>query len=56
MLEKVCQCNNICTICEKQGRLEWEYLGISEAEPLRFICVNQFPHKDSVGHSLIYEF
>ena len=26
----------------KQRRLEGKYLGISEAEPLRFDCVNQF--------------
>ena len=26
----------------KQIRLEWEYLGISEAEPLRFDCAKQF--------------
>ena len=26
----------------KQSRLEGNYLGISEAEPLRFDCVNQF--------------
>ena len=26
----------------KQRRLEGKYLGIAEAEPLRFVCVNQF--------------
>ena len=33
-----------------QRRQEGNYLAISEAEPLRFACVNQFPHKGSVGH------
>ena len=42
----------------KHRRLEGKYLGISEAEPLRFDFVNQFSVK---GHcmaqvSLIYEF
>ena len=42
------------TIKWKQRRLEGMYLGISEAKPLRFDCVNQFPHKDSVGHSSVW--
>ena len=39
-------------------RLEGKYLGISEAEPLRLGCVNQFPPKGQCRTqlSLIYEF
>ena len=34
----------------KQRSQERKYLGISEAEPLRCDCVNQFANKDNVGH------
>ena len=38
----------------KQIRQEGKYLGISEAEPLRFDCVNQLSNKDSAGHSSVW--
>ena len=38
----------------KQRRLEEKYLGISEAEPLRFDCVNQFLF-DPVQFELFFE-
>ena len=42
----------------KQRRLEGKYFGISEGEPLRFDCVNQFSPKGQcrAHFSLIYEF
>ena len=36
----------------KQRRLEGKYLGISEAEPQRYDCVNQFSHKGTAVYDL----
>ena len=42
----------------KERRLEGKYLGISETEPLRFDCLNQFYPQGQcrAQFSLIYEF